>query len=176
MRFIPKIFISSLSGLILMALLFSCKKQVEYPIIPAIDFKRIEGVKDANGRDQSIKVTIGFTDGDGDIGYYSVESGKNDHQFDFPADNTNPYYNNFKVKTFRKVNGIWTVDPVDISARIPYLTPEGSNKALKGEIERDLPVRPGLVRDTFYYEIFIWDRGLHASNTVTTSQIILTTQ
>ena len=176
MRFIPKIFISSLSGLILMAILFSCKKQVEYPIIPAIDFKRIEGVKDANGRDQSIKVTIGFTDGDGDIGYYSVESGKNDHQFDFPADNTNPYYNNFKVKTFRKVNGIWSIDPVDISARIPYLTPEGSNKALKGEIERDLPVRPGLVRDTFYYEIFIWDRGLHASNTVTTSQIILTTQ
>lgn len=176
MRFIPKIFISSFSVVILIAMLHACKKQVEYPIIPAIDFKRIEGVKDANGRDQSIKVTIGFTDGDGDIGYYSVESGKNDHQFDFPADNTNPYYNNFKVKTFRKVNGIWTVDPVDISARIPYLTPEGSNKALKGEIERDLPVRPGLVKDTFYYEIYIWDRELHASNTVTTSQIILTTQ
>ena len=154
----------------------ACKKPLEYPIIPAIDFKRIEAVKNANGKDQSVKVTIGFTDGDGDIGYHTPESGLNDPMFDFPANSSNPYYTNFKVKTYHLINNVWTVDTVDISARIPYITPEGSNKALKGEIERDLPLNVGLVKDTFYYEIFIYDRGLHKSNVVKTSNIVITTQ
>lgn len=154
----------------------ACKKPLEYPIIPAIDFKRIESVKDANGKDQALLVTIGFTDGDGDIGYFSPESGLNDPIFDFPADATNPYYTNFKVKTFHLINNVWTIDTVDLSARIPYLTPTGSNKALKGEIQRELPLNIGLVNDTFYYEIFIYDRGLHASNTVKTTNVVLNTQ
>ena len=154
----------------------SCKKPLEYPIIPSIDFKKIEAVKDINGKDMSLEVTIGFTDGDGDIGYHSPESGLNDPMFDFPADATNPYYTNFKVKTFHLINNVWTIDTIDISARIPYLTPEGSNKALKGEIMRDLPLNVGLVNDTFYYEIFIYDRGLHASNTIKTSNIVVNTQ
>ena len=159
---------------ILSGLVFSgCKKPLEYPIIPSIDFKRILSVKDANGYDQTLKVTIGFTDGDGDIGYYSPETGLNDPQFD---DTNSPYYTNFKVKTFHLINNVWTVDTVDLSARIPYLTPDGSNKALKGEIERELPLNIGLVNDTFYYEIFIYDRGLHVSNTVKTSNIVVNTR
>ncbi len=154
----------------------SCKKPLEYPLVPIIDFKSIVGVKDANGYDQYLQVTIGFTDGDGDIGYYTPESGLNDPIFDIPADNTNPYYTNFKVKTYHLINNVWTVDTVDLSARIPYLTPEGSNKALKGEIQRELPLNVGLVNDTFYYEIFIYDRGLNASNVVKTSNIIVNTQ
>lgn len=159
-----------------LAVASACRKPTEYPIIPAIDFKRIGSEVDVNGRAQNVIVTIGCTDGDGDIGYYSVESGKNDPKFDIPADTTNPYYYNFKVKAYKRVNNAWQLDPIDIGARIPYLTPEGSNKALKCEIERELPVPPGLVNDTFYYEIFIWDRSLHASNTIKTDPIILTTQ
>ncbi|MBP6428386.1 MAG: hypothetical protein KA430_12425 [Bacteroidia bacterium] len=173
MKSIHKIF----TVICISALAFSaCKKPLEYPIIPSIDFKKIEGVKDVNGRDQYLLVTIGFTDGDGDIGYYTPESGLNDPIFDVPADATNPYYTNFKVKTYHLINNVWTIDTVDISARIPYLTPDGSNKALKGEIERELPLNVGLVNDTFYYEIFIYDRGLHASNTIKTSNIIVNTQ
>ncbi|HQV99718.1 MAG TPA: hypothetical protein PLZ91_05300 [Bacteroidia bacterium] len=153
----------------------ACKKPLEYPLVPNIDFKSIVGVKDANGKDQYLQVTIGFTDGDGDIGYFSPESGLNDPMFDFPADATNPYYTNFKVKTYRLINNVWTVDTVDLSARIPYLTPLGSNKALKGEIQRELPLDIGLVNDTFYYEIFIYDRSLHQSNTVKTSNIVINT-
>jgi len=163
--------------ILISALAFNaCKKPLEYPIIPAIDFKRLESVKDANGKDQALLVTIGFTDGDGDIGYFSPESGLNDPIFDFPADATNPYYTNFKVKTYHLINNVWTIDTVDLSARIPYLTPTGSNKALKGEIQRELPLNIGLVNDTFYYEIFIYDRGLHASNTVKTTNVVLNTQ
>ncbi len=163
-------------GIISVLIFDSCKKPLEYPVIPSIDFKRIVAIKDANGYDQNLIVTIGFTDGDGDIGYYAPELGLNDPKFDFPADATNPYFTNFKVKTFHKINNVWTVDTVDLSARIPYLTPDGSNKALKGEIDRQLPLNIGLVNDTFYYEIFIYDRALHQSNTVQTSSIIVNTQ
>ena len=30
----------------------ACKKPLEYPLVPNIDFKSIVGVKDANGKDQ----------------------------------------------------------------------------------------------------------------------------
>ncbi|MFN8166903.1 MAG: hypothetical protein U0X76_12275 [Bacteroidia bacterium] len=151
----------------------SCKKPDEYPVVPSIDYKSMIVLHDANGYDGSIDVTIGLTDGDGDIGYYPRESGLNDPIFDDPS---SEYYTNFKVETYHKIMGVWTLDTVDISARIPYLTPEGSNKALKCEVRRNLPIRPSLNLDTFYYKIFIYDRGLHQSNTITTPEVVLTSQ
>ncbi|MBL0104185.1 MAG: hypothetical protein IPP51_10815 [Bacteroidetes bacterium] len=165
-KLIPAAFFCTLAFL-------SCKKPIEYPIIPAIDFKSISIVNDANGKAGSVDVNMGMTDGDGDVGYHSVESGLNDAIFDDP---NSIYYTNYKVKTYHLKNGTWDVDTIDLSARLEYLTPEGSNKAIKCEILRNLPVRPGLNRDTFYYEIFIYDRALHQSNTIKTDKVVLTTQ
>lgn len=151
---------------------YACRKPEVYPDIPAIEFKSIYTVKDNQGYDQNVYVTINFTDGDGDIGYYSKESGLNDPMFDDP---TSPYYNNFIVKVFIKANGVWNTLDTPVSSRIPYLTPDGKNKALKGEIVREIPVPAPLVNDTLKYDIFIYDRALHQSNTITTSEIILNT-
>ena len=72
-------------------------------------------------------------------------------------------------------NGIWNSIDTPVSARLPFLTPEGPNKGLRGEINRELALPIGLVQDTLRYEIFIYDRSLNKSNTVNTSAIILST-
>lgn len=152
--------------------IFACKKPDEFPLVPAIEFKSIYTTKDAQGFDRRVFVTISFTDGDGDIGYHSRESGKNDAIFDDP---TSQYYNNFIVKTLILRNGLWNSIDTPISARVPYLTPEGPNKALRGEIVREFTVPIPLVQDTLRYEIFIYDRSLNKSNTITTTSVILNT-
>ncbi len=151
----------------------SCKKPEEYPIIPAIQYKSAYTTKDQQGFDEYLYVTISFTDGDGDIGYKSKESGENDPIFDDP---TSPYYNNFIVKMFIKQNGVWNSLDTPVSSRIPYLTPDGKNKALKGDILRELNLPLALVNDTMKYDIFIYDRALHQSNTITTPEYIFNTR
>ena len=76
---------------------------------------------------------------------------------------------------FIKQNGVWNTIDTPVSSRIPYLTPDGKNKALKGEILRELNLPFPLVNDTMKYDIFIYDRGLHQSNTITTPEFIFNT-
>jgi hypothetical protein len=65
---------------------------------------------------------------------------------------------------------------VPLGGRLPYLTPIGKNKALKGEISCAVDVPLHANQDTFRLDIFIYDRALHQSNFVTTSEIVLSTQ
>ena len=154
--------------------LTSCRKPEQFPIEPVITFKDMYTKLNSQGYDQNIEVVLNFTDGDGDIGY--KESG-NGAIFDDP---NSQYYENFVVKIYELKNGMWYSghpwDTIDIGARIPYITPVVSNKALEGEILRELPVPPHLTNDTFRFDIFIYDRGLHKSNIITTPAIILNTQ
>ncbi|NNC85502.1 MAG: hypothetical protein HKN75_05425, partial [Bacteroidia bacterium] len=66
--------------------------------------------------------------------------------------------------------------PIPITARIPDLTPVGKNKAIEGDIDMNMQLKPGAVFDTIRYEIYIVDRTLNHSNTVTTSEIVINTQ
>jgi len=159
--------------LLLPAMIFGCKKPIEYPLEPVIAFKSISISQDASGYDSKVFVTLTFTDGDGDLGYYPRESGRNNPIFDDPS---SAYYNNYIVTTYIKRSGSWITDTTNVSARLPYMTPEGANKALKGEIERELTLPPGLTVDTLKYDIFIWDRALHQSNTITTPEFVVSTR
>ena len=93
--------------------------------------------------------------------------------FDDPS---SPYYNNYIVKTWLRRDGEWILDTTNVDARLPYMTPEGAIKALKGDIQRELTLPPALTLDTLKYDIFIWDRALHQSNTVTTPEIVVSTR
>jgi len=146
-----------------------CKKADEYPIVPVIGFKSLYTDRDAGGYDVKAHVVITFTDGDGDIGYYSSGNGA---PYD---DTTSQYYSNFHIKLFEKRNSTWIQNAVKFQGRMPYLTPEGSNKALKGEIAMELPLPLSVLNDTIRYDIFIFDRALHQSNTITTAEIIIKT-
>src|SRR4051812_458555 len=105
-----------------------CKKPDQFSEIPSIDFKTIYTLKDVQGYDTACYVVINFTDGDGDIGYHSVESHLNDPEFDDPV---SPYYNNYQVKSYRRENGVWGPDTIvangqvftiDNSSRMDYLS------------------------------------------------------
>lgn len=151
----------------------SCKKPDEFPIVPVITYKEIYTSRNAQGFDQKITVVLSFTDGDGDVGYKAT--GQNDPIFDDP---TSQYYNNYIAKLFQFTNGTWVEYPtiLPLGGRLPYLTPTGKNKTLKGDISCDIDVPPQSLQDTFRLDVFIYDRALHQSNTVTTSAIILNSQ
>jgi len=159
---------------IIIALAFSaCKKPEQFPDEPVITFKNIYTTKNAQGYDTKITVILGFTDGDGDVGYR--DPGQNDAIFDDP---TSQYYKNYQASFFRFTNGAWEPENSIISpgGRLPYLTPIGKNKTLKGDISCDFFVPPNAVEDTFRLDIFIYDRALHKSNIVSTPQVVITTQ
>ncbi|MBK5284644.1 MAG: hypothetical protein JJE25_04525 [Bacteroidia bacterium] len=151
---------SFLLASLLMVISFSCKKGNEYPIEPEIKFKSLTTEKDGQGKDIYATLTISFTDGDGDIG----------------ADDGN---NNFIVGYYRKQNNIWTLDAsYDYSGRIKVVTSTGKSRALRGDISYDIDqaVMPqGAVNDTVRFNVYIYDRAQHQSNTVTTSEIVINT-
>lgn len=153
----------------LIGMIYSCQKDNEYPIEPEIEFSELrytEGVSD------SVDVIINFTDGDGDIGF-----GEGDTVAPFNNDPSNYYYSNYYLEYFENVDGVWQpFEPNVVGAtnpvgyRIPYLTPLGQNKSLKGEILVGITISP-VLPDSFYVEIVLIDRALHISNTVESNVI-----
>lgn len=107
-------------------------------------------------------LTISFTDGDGDIGLFQSETDINDiFIYRVGISNGSPVLTDMDTLNFR----------------IPYLTPEGQNKTLKGEIDIEInlykDIIPTYPYDTMYYEVYIKDRGLNESNIITTPEIVL---
>jgi hypothetical protein len=150
-----------------------CKKPDQYPNEPVIVYKDIYSTRNSLGFDQKLTIVLNFTDGDGDVGYRDI--GKNGATYDDPS---SPYYNNYVATYYKYTNGAWVEFPTIVPAggRLPYLTPVGKNKTLKGEIQCDVDVPLNADEDTFRIDIFIYDRALHKSNIVTTSDFILNTQ
>jgi hypothetical protein len=154
----------------IISFVFGCKKSDEYSDTPVIAFKSITLQKNADGYDEIAHLVVSFTDGDGDIGYNSSGNGA---LFD---DSASKYYNNFKVSMDELHAGNWETDTAhDYSGRMPYLTPSGNNKALKGDIEMAIFLPFFRPNDTIRYNVFIYDRALHQSNTITTPQTIIHT-
>ncbi len=143
-------------------LVSGCKKSDEFSDVPLITFKSLTVGKDASGFDEVSHLIISFKDGDGDIGTERYDG----------------VPNNFIIKRFEKKNGAWIADTINLNGHLPYLTPEGSNKALKGEIATDiqLPFVPPRTNDTIQYLVYIYDRALHQSNSIYTSEIVINTR
>ena len=125
----------------------------------------------AQGIDESADLTISFTDGDGDIGLSGSDTLP-------PYDPASIYYYNFYITFFKKHNGVFEEYPLLIPAsqRIPFINTEGKNKSLSGDIIMHLDFLGfQFDNDTLRFDTYIYDRALHKSNTVTTSEIILKT-
>jgi hypothetical protein len=146
----------------------SCLKPKEYPIEPIIEFSKLQKSGDA------LYIYINFTDGDGDIG---LDENENQPPYNPEGD----FYYNYFAEYYEKVNGNWVRgtdvngDPVSFNYRISKLTPQGNNKALRGEIRVYLnptyynPFSPD--SDTVMFKIKIADRALHLSNQIETPEI-----
>lgn len=141
----------------------SCIQDEQYPLVPSIEYYGFSTIRDVTGKDSIGKITISYTDGDGNIGL-------------FAWDTVEPRKYNYYLKFMQQVNGkLEEVKPVDtnitFNSRIPYLAPAGRNKNIKGEITMSLELyfaRQALKSDTIAFEIYIRDRDLNNSNVVET--------
>lgn len=160
--------------------LCSCGKIAEYPIEPIISYVSFAKVANNSGIDDKGILNISFTDGDGDIGL-------NPEDTFVPFNKGSIYYYNFFISYFEKQKGVWKLipllsynsesmhyDTITFNSRLPYITPRGNNKNIKGNIEIELFINNYSSNyDTIKYSVFIVDRAFHHSDTVETPAIII---
>jgi hypothetical protein len=179
---------SGLGGLALG--LSSCLKEPEYSATPAISFNDIRVIRrvppgnNAQPLD-SIRMTINYQDGDGDLGLTANE--RLTPPYDFQK-GTNRFFNNFFVEAFIKnpVTGKYEslvsrgiVKAGAYNGAFPHPTTDTDSKSapIKGTITY-APIAFGLgdafqPRDSVRFEISIADRALHVSNTITTKAVYI---
>jgi|SRR5688572_10158050 len=152
--------------ILLAALVFAgCKKADEYPIEPVITFKSLTTVTDGSGLVEGT-LEFEFTDGDGDIGLNASDT--------IPP-YTGEYSNNVHLVFYQYVNGAWTPwSQFDDRSQIPIITPEGSQKAIRGIIRKEQMGFPFATNLRVRYEVYIYDRALHRSNVITTPEVLIT--
>ncbi|HBF87741.1 MAG TPA: hypothetical protein DDX39_03780 [Bacteroidales bacterium] len=152
-------------------ILFSCKAPEVYPDEPEITFKEIivKDTSDLLNDIKMVKIIFSLIDGNGDIGLDESDTIA-------PYNQGSIYYYNLYVSFFEKHDGIFeeiTDLQVPYYYRIPNVSKEGQNKTLKADIQVDIDYLYPIKYDTVYYEIYIYDRALNQSNTITTNTIIL---
>ena len=165
-------------GITGMLFLSSCLKTVSYPVEPMISNPRYVTYPD------SCVVTFAFTDGDGDIGFR--ESDKNEVPFN---NDSSFYFYNLYLSYYEYQNGQWVLGKAGVVGNPPYskdsinfpfqidnITPQGKNKAIKGDISVTInpvyfnPISPS--NDSIMYKIILIDRALHISNILETGLIL----
>ena len=166
--------ISTIVIITVVVLVNGCKQDVIYPIIPAIQYKGYEKLKSYLGGDSALKLTITYTDGDGDLGLSQSQTYP-------PFDTTSIYYYNMYVYYYEYYNNNWiqvtispfSTDTIRFKYRFPDLTPNTDNKAIKGDIEYTIinptPIKSNIIK----FVIYIYDRKLHKSNIIESEKITL---
>lgn len=166
---LKKIVTYAIVASVLLTVSIGCLREETYPVIPEIKFEDfILLLNTQTGTIQRGVLKISFKDGDGDIGL---------NQNDTAA----PYDYNLIIDYFEIQNQdtvqIYLVDPITgdtstFNARIPVLTPKGSDKSIKGEIEDTLFIYdPTSDYDTIMFRVYLLDRALHRSNIIQTPLI-----
>ena len=150
------------------AMLSSCMKKESFSNIPEIAFAGYYNLFDTTKIAKRGVLTISFQDGDGDIGLNPWD--------DYPPfDTSSVYYYNYYIDYYEKRNGSFVKVELNIPLRyrIPDLTPDDPNKAIKGIIVDTIPLNPAPVYDTIQFSLFIYDRALNKSNVIFTPEIVV---
>jgi hypothetical protein len=149
-------------------MLSSCMKKEVYPDIPEIAFQSFTMQFDTGIFAKRGVLSISFKDGNGDIGLWPNQTWP-------PFDTGSIYYYNYYIDYYEKQNGTFVKIELDppYNARIPYLTPDDPNKAIKGIIVDTLALNPMPLHDTVKFKFYIYDRALNQSNVDSTPPIIL---
>ncbi len=142
---------------LLAPILFSCGKGETFPSIPAITFVSFTPYQD------SAQFVFSFTDGEGDIGL-------ND------ADTAKPYDYNCFIRYYEKTNGVFNevVPAIPFNYRIPNVN-KGRARPTQGEVKISISpyyYNPFSVKDTIRLDLYIVDRALNISNTISTPELI----
>ena len=145
-----------------MALIQSCKPEDEYPIEPTISFKEFY-FTDTVLIGNTVKrgtLTFSFTDGDGDIGFDTIQPRKNTI---------------FMTKHKLKNNVITQMDLlVDLNYFVERIYKDEKKQAVSGDMKvEDLNEYAMSFGDTIMYKFYIVDRAGNKSNTDSTGLIII---
>ena len=186
----------SISGLgLLAASLSACLKAPEYSTTPSIGFNDIKVIriqKQAGAQPlDSIRMTINYQDGDGDLGLTSDEQKVAPFTFRNPDSTYNKFNKNFFIEAYirDRTSGRYqlkvtksTTNPAryagyDGAFGHPTSTTDGKAAPIKGTLTY-APIAFGLgdvfqPRDSVRFEISIADRALHVSNTITTRAVYI---
>ncbi len=174
-----KTLLSINSGLFFLILtaFFSCQKPPEYDNVPHIEFKNVEKYSslENNVKKDSLVIVTRFEDGDGDLGL-SEEMAKSEPYNQ--GDNNINYFINIYIKkngTFELLNL-----PFSFNGRFFPLAPDGRVGPIEGDLKyggiviraNNPLVKPG---DVLRFVVYIRDRALNTSNTITTSEVTVFT-
>ncbi|MBD2700557.1 hypothetical protein IC229_07920 [Spirosoma sp. BT702] len=157
-------------------LLSSCFNEPNYSNTPEIDFKGIFKYPIAPGKGvgqskrDSVVITIGFRDGDGNLGN-SLPPSK--------ADSTkyasNGKWGNYQIRTFRLINKKFEELPLSVNTTLifPEFTPGKPKGAIEGTLDFNQTFQYG-TSFTLYptkFQIKIRDRDLNESNVIETDTV-----
>lgn len=152
-------------------LLIACRKDgFDASVVPEIRLNSAPEQFKLNGRDSLVRISLHYTDGDGDIGLEPADTAA-------PFNYGGKFFYNLFINVYAVENGSgkkipipFSSDTVHFNDRIRNLTPTGKNKAIFGDINISLKAEPypGIKPDSMYYTIQLADRNLHLSNTIQT--------
>ncbi len=163
-------------------LFYGCKGNEIYPVIPSITFKDAYVIFDQNNVDSLIVLIFSYKDGDGDLGLDPNQTNP-PYNFDSLGPNKsllNRFYNNVWIDYYGMENGEFIIatlpnapnDTIRKDVRVTNLTPEGSHKAIRGDITVALlPIV--YLSDTIKLKVKLVDRALNVSNGIETPIIYL---
>jgi hypothetical protein len=161
-------------SLMLIALFFpQCRKDLHISDVPSITFDQYYKLKSATSPyDSLVIVDIDFEDGDGDFGLSLSDTAS-------PFRIGDAYFNNVFVEYLRGNNGVYThqvtgtSDTLNYNDRVTDLKPESRVKAILGtlHIKVSPTITSGAPPDSIKLNVFIVDRQLHRSNTLSIGPI-----
>ncbi len=174
-------------SLILIILLFACKKPIVYPNEPQIDYQKIiikDSINEFNEEVVSYDLIFNALDGDSNLGLR-----QSDTVDDFSYGS--PYYNNAFISLYKKLNGefieadvTYTIadsvytDTLRYNQRIPHTDPVGLNDYFKAEIKVNMQIEKIIFDadffkfDTIKFVFYVVDKDFNISNIQETHEII----
>ncbi|MCX6189553.1 MAG: hypothetical protein NTW54_08140 [Bacteroidetes bacterium] len=168
---IRKYFILLIPAFLIAFTFIKCRKESLVSPIPTISFLGYEKISYKGfNQDSLLFLRIHFEDGDGDIGLSITDTAA-------PFRIGDRYYYNVFASYQAGKNGNYEylingADTVSYNDRINNLQPETRNKGITGTITLKLePIIGALLPDSIKLNIYIVDRALNTSNTITTGAI-----
>ena len=166
------------SVLLLSLASFSCFQEPTYPNAPQIKFRGFSrysleaGAGVGQSKRDSVVITIGFTDGDGDLGNDLPIRGIDSTRYRQAGN-----WGSYKIRTLRLENNQFReLNPGENRfLTFPRLSREGKTGAIDGNLEFE-QLYPIGTRNKLYvtkYRIQIRDRALNVSNEIETDTITL---
>lgn len=152
--------------ILILIVLASCQEKVEYPIEPSITYEGITYLMDADSTlTGKVILSIGYTDGDGDLGLDDADTL-------YPFGPNDPHYYNLIIDYLRWDGTHFVTDTINFNVRFKRLLFNNEVKAISGTIDNTIMLlNPFAPDDTVKLKAHIIDRALHESNTIETDPI-----